>query len=121
MPVAVDAPPDPAEPQRAAAPQRTTPRRAEAVPAPAVDVGPDRGAIALRFAEAVAERSTIPLSLLLVVGFFLLVQDRLDRNDPKLALAPVYPDPELRFGPRPPRTSPRAAPPRPTLGACDAS
>lgn len=55
----------------------------------------------LRIAGAVAERSTLPMSLLLVVTLFLLVQDRVDRNDPKLALAPVYPDPELSFGPRP--------------------
>lgn len=55
----------------------------------------------LRIAGAVAERSTISVSLLLVVVVFLLVQDRMDRNDPKLALAPVYPDPELDFGPRP--------------------
>jgi hypothetical protein len=55
----------------------------------------------LRIAGAVAERSTLPMSLLLVVMLFLLVQDRVDRNDPKLALAPVYPDPELSFGPRP--------------------
>jgi hypothetical protein len=52
-------------------------------------------------AAEVAKRSTIPITLLVIVVLFLLVQDRLDRNDPKLALAPVYPDPELSFGPNP--------------------
>jgi hypothetical protein len=33
-----------------------------------------------------------PLALMLIVGAFLLVQDRLDRRDPRLALAPVGPD-----------------------------
>ena len=30
---------------------------------------------------------------------FLLIQDRIDRQDPKLALAPIYPDREIDFGP----------------------
>ena len=62
---------------------------------------------ALEIASTVAKKSTLPMSLLLVVVIFLLVQDRMDRNDPKLALAPVYPDPELSFGPRP-RPNPRS-------------
>jgi hypothetical protein len=33
-----------------------------------------------------------PFALVLIVGAFLLVQDRLDRRDPRLALAPVGPD-----------------------------
>jgi hypothetical protein len=33
-----------------------------------------------------------PVALVLIVGAFLLVQDRLDRRDPRLALAPVGPD-----------------------------
>ena len=32
------------------------------------------------------------VALVLIVGAFLLVQDRLDRRDPRLALAPVGPD-----------------------------
>jgi hypothetical protein len=55
----------------------------------------------LRAAGEVAKRSTIPLALLIVVLLFLLVQNRVDRNDPKLALAPVYPDAELAFGAHP--------------------
>jgi len=33
-----------------------------------------------------------PFALVLIVGAFLLVQDRLDRRDPRLAFAPVGPD-----------------------------
>lgn len=43
----------------------------------------------------------IPIALLLVVGLFLLVQNRIDRRDPKLAGAPLEAEPELVFTPRP--------------------
>jgi hypothetical protein len=33
-----------------------------------------------------------PLALALLAGFFIAVQNRIDRRDPKLALAPVTPD-----------------------------
>ena len=36
-----------------------------------------------------------PLTLIVVLGAFLLVQGRLDRSDPKLALAPVDPDDDI--------------------------
>jgi hypothetical protein len=39
------------------------------------------------------------LTLLILIGLFLLVQNRLDRRDPKLALAPVYADPGVSFVP----------------------
>jgi hypothetical protein len=42
--------------------------------------------------EDVVKGFVFPLALLLIVGAFLLVQDRLDRRDPRLALAPVGPD-----------------------------
>jgi hypothetical protein len=48
-------------------------------------------------AVVVMEKSAFPGGLLVVAGLFLLAQDRIDRKDPKLALAPVYPDPDLRF------------------------
>jgi len=35
---------------------------------------------------------TFPLALALIVGAFLLAQDRIDRHDPRLALAPLGPD-----------------------------
>jgi hypothetical protein len=48
-------------------------------------------------AEEVAERSAFPAGLtLMMVGFF-AVQDRIDRRDPKLALAPVHSEPDLPF------------------------
>jgi streptogramin lyase len=50
-------------------------------------------------APAIATRSSFPLLLLLMVAAFLGVQGRIDRRDPKLALAPVYPEPDLPFLP----------------------
>ena len=42
---------------------------------------------------------TFPLILLLVVVLFLFSQNRIDRRDPKLALAAVYADESLDFRP----------------------
>ncbi|MEO6204785.1 MAG: hypothetical protein ABIO67_05310, partial [Mycobacteriales bacterium] len=42
----------------------------------------------------------LPLALFFVVLLFLLVQNRIDRRDPKLAAAPVAAEPDLAFGPR---------------------
>jgi len=42
--------------------------------------------------QDVVKGFAFPLALVLIVGAFLLVQDRLDRRDPRLALAPVGPD-----------------------------
>ncbi len=47
------------------------------------------------------DKSVFPLSLLFLVLGFLAVQNRLDRNDPKLALAPTFADPDLEFRPTP--------------------
>jgi hypothetical protein len=44
-----------------------------------------------------------PLLLALVVGLFLLVQNRIDRRDPKLALAAVGADDMVDFLPPPSR------------------
>ena len=44
-----------------------------------------------------AKESAFPVLVLLLALFFLLVQDRVDRRDPKLALAPVHADPDLTF------------------------
>ncbi|MGH2711770.1 MAG: hypothetical protein ACRDH9_11280 [Actinomycetota bacterium] len=46
------------------------------------------------------EQPAFPLSLIAVVIGFLVLQNRMDRRDPKLALAPVYPDPHLYFDPQ---------------------
>jgi len=42
-------------------------------------------------------KSTFPFLLGVLAFFFLILQDRIDRKDPKLALAPARPDPELTF------------------------
>ncbi|MDT7570064.1 MAG: large repetitive protein [Actinomycetota bacterium] len=41
----------------------------------------------------------LPLALFVIVLLFLLVQNRIDRRDPKLAAAPANAEPELTFGP----------------------
>jgi hypothetical protein len=50
-------------------------------------------------AKAAARTATFPLALLGLLFAFLLAQDKIDRRDPKLALAPVHKDPDLPFGP----------------------
>ena len=49
------------------------------------------------------EKGVFPMSLIFVVVGFMGLQSRMDRNDPKLALAPVFADPDLEF--RPPRAA----------------
>jgi hypothetical protein len=44
------------------------------------------------FENVVKGLVAFPLALVLIVGAFLLAQNRLDRRDPRLALAPVGPD-----------------------------
>jgi hypothetical protein len=50
-----------------------------------------------RLAPAVAARAAFPVLLLAIMVVFLLVQDRIDRKDPKLALAPMHAEPDLPF------------------------
>jgi hypothetical protein len=52
---------------------------------------------ARRLAKPVLKQTAFPLALLLIVLAFLGVQNRIDRRDPKLALAPVYREPDLSF------------------------
>ena len=65
-------------------------------PGPGSDVriGPspptERGGVSLQ--DLVTAGFAFPVALVLIVGAFLLVQDRLDRRDPRLAIAPVGPD-----------------------------
>ena len=63
-------------------------------PGPDVRIGPsppaDRTGVSLQ--DLVTAGFAFPFALVLIVGAFLLVQDRLDRRDPRLALAPVGPD-----------------------------
>lgn len=49
-------------------------------------------------AAEVGRRSAFPTGLLVLVFTFLALQNRIDRRDPKLALAPVHPTPDLPFG-----------------------
>ena len=48
-----------------------------------------------------ADKSAFPGALLFIVFAFAGIQSRLDRSDPKLALAPLFADNELEFGPPP--------------------
>lgn len=48
-----------------------------------------------RVAAEAVQRAAFPLTLALLVGAFLMVQNRVDRRDPKLALAPVDSEQEL--------------------------
>ena len=52
----------------------------------------------VKAAKVVAPRGAAPLLLFLIVLAFLAIQDRIDRRDPKLALAPLSDEPYLSFG-----------------------
>jgi hypothetical protein len=54
-------------------------------------------ALLQRAGPGVAAKAAFPMLLLLIVVAFLLVQDRIDRKDPKLALAPTHAEPDLPF------------------------
>ena len=68
-------------------------------PAPAVVPAPAPGIAAQlrRAGLAVTEGGAASILLYLILVGFLAVQNRIDRNDPKLALAPVFGDPDLPF------------------------
>jgi hypothetical protein len=84
-----------------------------AKPRPKAEERPSVAARALRgVANVVTEhpdKSVFPFSLILLVLGFLGVQNRIDRSDPKLALAPVLADPDMEFPP-PPDHDPVTAP-----------
>lgn len=81
------------------------PVREAVVPAPAGPTEPpqaptppdDVGEAVSRTLRATVEAPTFPLTLVVLAVGFLLVQHLIDRRDPKLAEAPVAPDPELAF------------------------
>ena len=98
------------ERKAAAAPRR--PRKAEPAPAPTARPEAREGNALTRglrnvgaaVANAVIDhpdKSVFPASLIFLVIGFLIVQSRIDRSDPKLALAPVHADPDLEFLPPP--------------------
>jgi hypothetical protein len=69
--------------------------------APQAEPGPTGLAAALELltevAAVAAKESSFPGSLLLVIALFLIAQDRIDRKDPKLALAPTHRESALGF------------------------
>ena len=56
-----------------------------------------------KVAGTVSKKAAFPLLLVLLMIFFLAIQDQIDRRDPKLAHAPVYPTNDLGFDPPPTR------------------
>lgn len=64
------------------------------VPAPTTVVTP-----LAQIAQSVVSTSSFPLALLVLVGLFLAVQSRIDKRDPKLALAPAFADEDMVFQP----------------------
>lgn len=78
------------------------------LPAPLVVEAPSQGVAETirKIGVATVKKSAFPFLLLVIVVLFLLVQDRIDRRDPKLALAAVYRDPDLDFRPPPSRRLP---------------
>ena len=120
--VPVQATPAPTTTPTATAPPATTPAVPAATPgppspgaAPAAD-HPDRStagrtfgkklkALVEKTAEVVYEVTArtirhggVPIASIVAVVLFILIQNRIDRRDPKLALAPVTGDPYLYFG-----------------------
>ena len=64
---------------------------------PASNVTPSALPWWARIGSEVVLRSAFPLLLIILALLFLSIQDRIDRKDPKLALAPARPDPQLPF------------------------
>ena len=69
------------------------PSRPPTSPVPAVTAAPWWFSLA----TDIGVKSAFPLLLIILALLFLAVQDRIDRKDPKLALAPARPDPKLPF------------------------
>ncbi|HWG98422.1 MAG TPA: hypothetical protein VNV66_03650, partial [Pilimelia sp.] len=70
--------------------------------------------VAVELTGRVAKNSGgFPVASLLAMFAFLVAQNRFDRRDPKLAVAPVVGDPYLRFGapPEEPEADPADNPP----------
>lgn len=70
------------------------------VPEPTTDVITKAVEVVTQTAATAARTTTVPATFLSFVALFLVVQDRFDRNDPKLARAPLAPEPEMVFQPR---------------------
>jgi hypothetical protein len=63
-----------------------------AVPDLRIGPSPPAERTGVSFQDVLTAGFVFPFALVLIVGAFLLVQNRLDRRDPRLALAPVGPD-----------------------------
>jgi hypothetical protein len=77
---------------------------APSIAVPRLDLGPSDLAEALPglagdTVAAAAKSPSLPIGIGLVVVLFLLVQNRIDRRDPKLAFAPTEDDEPLEFVP----------------------
>ena len=83
----------------AASPAASAPEREKKGLAGAAQKLGEVGKVVAEAAAVAAEKSAFPGLLLAFCGLFLVVQDRIDRRDPKLALAPIDADPELEFLP----------------------
>jgi hypothetical protein len=92
------------------APPATAARETPAAARRSTAADDDRGLIdgviraiaeAIRGVAPVVERTAVPLILLILGGLFLLIQNRIDRRDPKLARAPLHAQPDLPFLPPP--------------------
>jgi hypothetical protein len=64
----------------------------------------DEPGVVAAIAEAIAaaivpvvKRTAFPLILVILGGLFLLIQNRIDSRDPKLARAPLHAQPDLPF------------------------
>ncbi|HET6963607.1 MAG TPA: Ig-like domain-containing protein [Acidimicrobiales bacterium] len=95
-PVAVPRPVPAPRPAPVPAPPVTVRPRIHHVP-PAPPAPPGLVEQVRRAGLALSEGSAAAFLLYLVLALFLAVQNRIDRNDPKLALAPVYGEPDLAF------------------------
>jgi hypothetical protein len=101
------------QPALTTAPETTTgPRRARASRQRGSGQGDSGGWLNLpddprELWTAISESFKFPLLLLLLVILFLMIQNQIDKRDPKLALAPVYADPNMGFS-APPKHDPEA-------------
>jgi hypothetical protein len=96
---AAELPPPPPAPEQGGAGDRSSALRPKARTQPGGETRPQPSPFVLagRLVKEVSEKVAFPIALLFVVGIFLMIQDRIDRKDPKLALAPVHAEPDLYF------------------------
>lgn len=94
-PTAPTLPPTPDPPPATAGDAATAAMPARAAPATRSEAQPP--ARTREIVKAVADRTGVPILLILLVVAFLTIQNRIDRRDPKLMLAPLAGTPDLAF------------------------